>query len=134
MYEIYGIVYGWNVSKEPAAWIAREYMEHLGGQQPYAGAGEATTYIGIDVDELDADIIYDGLSIDQFNIDIQREFSSKLLLKNNRFAQNIQKWRQDLMSELQNVLNDGEISQDEYDSFEKKIVTKPTLFWTWSTS
>lgn len=133
MYEIFGVAYGWNLSNEPARWLVQEDVcRSFGGKFPYSGGGEATTYIGIDVYDLDCRIASSGLTVDQFNTNVQREL--KQAIKQNRFAQNVDEWRNCVLIEFEECLNNGDISQQDFDSVRKVIDREPTLFWTWSTS
>ena len=128
MYEIFGISFGWNFSEHPDREVVAEYLESVGGQRPYSGGGEATTYIGEDLSGLDASTVGDGLTLIKFNEEI-----NKNLTKSSRYK-DISKWRQDIKEVLEEIKEDGDITDKECERILAEINKDPCVFFTWSTS
>jgi hypothetical protein len=131
MYEIFTIVYGWELSAHPEirALIEEDAFDDFGGRSPYSGSDEPTIYIGVDVYCVDCGDA--GKRFDDWNKKVQSKLAKA---KAKGLASNIKKWQQDIIAEVQTHLNSGYISQAVHDKFVAYIKTDPELFWAWSTS
>lgn len=56
------------------------------------------------------------------------------LLKTNKFLKDISKWRNDILANAQEELDEHNIIQEELDELKVCIFKEPELFWAYSTS